>query len=154
MINTISELHTLLKCKIKSMAYFKKEDGHFFRLDIDDQAGELYKSLRTKAKWPALVVETSGINYPQMENGYYKERMIAFSVVENMKTDLDYDEFDSVGERAEEAGEEILNALMEEFENSRCPIRTGEIEATRIWNTAERFSGWRWSLSISSYFHE
>lgn len=153
---SISNIYAFLRGIVEEQEYFRQggTENHFFRADIDEEQGEFYEALKNRVRYPAFVAESFGNTYTRMERGLFKERAMAFSIVEGTRDDNDYDELDEINDRVEPQGDNILRLLIEECREARCRIEIDEIEATQIRNTQERYAGMRWSFTMRSFWYD
>ena len=153
---SISNIYAFLKTIVAEQEYFHHSavENHFFRADIDEQQGEFYEALKNRVRYPAFVAESFGNTYTRLERGLFKERSMAFSIVEGIREDNDYDELDDINDRVEPQGDNILRLLIEECRNASCRIEIDDIEATQIRNPQERYAGMRWSFTMRSFWYE
>lgn len=153
---SISNIYAFLRGIVEEQEYFRQggTGNHFFRADIDEEQGEFYEALKNRVRYPAFVAESFGNTYTRMERGLFKERAMAFSIVEGTRDDNDYDELDEINDRVEPQGDNILRLLIEECREARCRIEIDEIEATQIRNTQERYAGMRWSFTMRSFWYD
>lgn len=153
---SISNIYTALRAIVAEEGYFGHSEGenHFFRADIDEEQGEFYEALKNRVRYPAFVAESFGTTYTRMERGIFKERAMAFSIVEGTRDDNDYDELDAINDRVEPQGDNILRLLIDQCREAACRIEITDIEATQIRNTQERYAGMRWSFTMRSYWYD
>ena len=152
----IGNIYGYLRELVSEIGYFRQSmtENHFFRADIDEEQGEFYEALKNKVRYPAFVAESFGNTYTKTEKGIFKERMMAFSIVEGTRTDNDYNELDTINDRVEPIGDEIMRRLIDACREARCPIEIDETEATQIRNTQERYAVMRWSFTMRSFWYE
>lgn len=119
------------------------KDKHFYRGELE----EFFVGLRSKVKFPALVVEGFELNYSE-QNPITKHRESAFTVVFSYKNRDDYDAITDCFSKSEIIGDEILNMMAKLGKDLPCQVRIENIHGVQIINENEKYAGVRFSFVL------
>ncbi|MFA5659265.1 MAG: hypothetical protein WC900_08270 [Oscillospiraceae bacterium] len=120
-----------------------EKNKHFYRGELE----EFFMGLRTKVKFPALVVEGFELNYSENQNTF-KHRESAFTVIFSYANKDDYEAITDCFSRSEEIGDEIINYMKAYGKKLACQVRIKNVNALQIQNETEKYAGVRFSFSV------
>lgn len=129
--------------KHNDIKHVDNKDKHFFRGELE----EFYVGLRSKVRFPALIVEGFELNYSD-DSQTLKYRESAFTVAYSYQNEDDYDAITECYANSEITGEEILNKMKSAGLELQCQIRIENIHGVQIINETEKYAGVRFSFSL------
>ena len=119
------------------------KEKHFFIGELE----EFFMGLRSKVRFPALVVEGFELNYSD-EKPIIKHRESAFTVIYAYTQKDDYNAITDCYSKSEIIGEEIINKIRQEGMDLPCQVRIENIHGLEIINENEKYAGVRFSFTL------
>lgn len=138
---TLAAEHTLLR--------HTPQDKHFFRGEVE----EFFGDLRSKVRFPALIMETGLLTLQRNDAGYFSNlRTLAFIVAQNNVRD-NWDDISAALADCEVIGSELIGRLVSDIDGDLYPgfdcLSLTKVDCEPLANPPQKYVGWRFEFVVS-----